>query len=120
MVDLNRRVIAAFYYKFIEALPYIGPKGLHPDIRMEWQMHPSTIAHLRRNNLMDADCGPERLLSIPYAGTCSVQPGTLQIALVSSQTNVSQPKQHHESSQENHCQANRQVQGQNPDQTSQR
>lgn len=82
MEKLTRKSVSIFYFWFIEALPYIGPKGLHPALRMEWQLHPDTVHHLQQVNAMDAD-GSKRIMGVEIVSSAYNLPGHLKLALVS-------------------------------------
>jgi hypothetical protein len=85
MNPITRKEASIFYFKFLNALPHIGAAGLHPDLRIEWQLHPRTVAELQLNNALDSD-GSKRIMGVEMAINAYCTPGHLKLALVSNST----------------------------------
>ncbi len=82
MNHLTRSFVLASYFKFMRALPHIGPNGLHPDLKPELQVSPLTLHHLHINKVFDLDlegCVAGHL-AVAYG---NIPDGRLQFALVS-------------------------------------
>ena len=85
MTPITRKEVSVFYFNFLNALPHIGPVGLDPALRMEWQLHPRTVAELQLNNVLDSD-GSKRIMGVEMAINAYCTPGHLKLALVSNST----------------------------------
>ena len=85
MTPIARKEVSVFYFKFLNALPHIGSAGLDPELRMEWQLHPRTVAELQLNNALDSD-GSKRIMGVEMAINAYCTPGHLKLALVSNST----------------------------------
>jgi hypothetical protein len=87
---LTRKFAMESYFRFLNALPHIGPNGLSQALQLQVQCSPLTIHHLALNRALDPN-GEITISDAPVVSYGNIPDGHLQFALVSKST-FSQPK----------------------------